>query len=57
MYQVQFEFIPGNPQIWVAKLNADDPVYEYSNEIEAQNKAQELESKDTTGRKYRVVAL
>lgn len=57
MYQVQFEFIPGNTQIWVARLSPQDPIYEYDNEAEAQLKAEELQAGDSTGRKYRVVAL
>lgn len=51
------QYIPGNDQIWVAKLNPDDPIYEYDNEPEAQAKAQELQSQDSTGRQYRVVQL
>jgi len=57
MYQVQMEFIPGNPSIWVAKLNPEDPTYEYDNEAEAQAKANELQSADPTGRQYRVYRL
>lgn len=57
MYQVQMQFIPGSNIIWVARLNPDDPIYEYDNEIEAQDKATELQNADTTGRKYRVVKL
>lgn len=54
MYIVQMQFIPGNDQIWVEKLNPTDPVYQYDNEAEAQAKATELQDADTTGRKYRV---
>ena len=57
MYQVQMQFIPGSDMIWVAHLNPNDPIYEYSNEIEAQDKATELQNADTTGRKYRVVKI
>ena len=57
MYQVEMQFIPGNNQIWVARLNPNDPVYQYDNEPEAQAKAQELQSQDSTGRLYRVVQL
>ena len=57
VYQVQMQYIPGNDQIWVAKLNPDNPIYEYDNEPEAQAKAQELQSQDSTGRQYRVVQL
>jgi len=57
MYQVQMQFIPGSDMIWVAHLNPNDPIYEYSNEVEAQDKATELQNTDTTGRKYRVVKI
>jgi hypothetical protein len=56
MFKVEMEFIPGNPQIWVLKLNPDDPIYEYDNEAEAQAKADELQAADPTGRLYRVSA-
>jgi hypothetical protein len=55
MYIVQMQFIPGNDQIWVEKLNPSDPVYQYSSEAEAQAKATELQDADETGRKYRVI--
>jgi hypothetical protein len=51
------QFIPGNDQIWVAHLNPNDPVYQYDNEPEAQDKATELQNADPTGRKYRVVKI
>jgi ribosomal protein L16/L10AE len=57
MWQVQMEFIPGNPMIWVAQLEPTDPIYEYDNEPEAQAKANELQSQDPTGRQYRVVKI
>jgi hypothetical protein len=57
MYQVQMQFIPGNDQIWVARLNPEDPIYDYSSLEEADYKAQELEAADTTGRKYRAVEI
>lgn len=54
MFEVQMQFIPGSNIIWVARLNPDDPIYEYDNEVEAQNKADNLQNNDLTGRKYRV---
>ena len=57
MWQVQMEFIPGNTKIWVARLNPDDPIYEYDNEPEAQAKADELQANDPSGRLYRIVQL
>jgi hypothetical protein len=57
MYQVQMQFIPGSDQIWVARLNPEDPIYDYSSLEEADYKAQELEAADTTGRKYRAVEI
>lgn len=53
MWQVQMQFIPGNDSIWVAQLKPSDPIYEYDNEPECQAKADELQSQDPTGRKYR----
>jgi hypothetical protein len=54
MFQVQCQFIPGNDSIWVARLNPNDPIYDYDNEAEAQAKADELQLGDPTGRAYRV---
>ena len=54
MYQVQMQFIPLNDSIWVAHLTPEDPIYQYDNEAETQAKAEELQSADETGRKYRV---
>ena len=56
-YQVQMQYIPGNDQIWVARLTPEDPIYEYVHEGEAQAKAAELQAADETGRQYRVVNL
>jgi len=53
MWQVQMEFIPGNPTIWVAQLTPTDPIYEYDNQPECQAKADELQAQDPTGRQYR----
>ena len=57
MYQVQMQFIPGNDSIWVAKLNPEDPLYEYATLEEAEAKATELQDADPTGRQYRVIQL
>jgi hypothetical protein len=57
MWQVQMEFIPGNSAIWVAHLTLSDPIYEYDNEPEAQAKADELQSQDSTGRLYRAIQI
>ena len=57
MYQVQMQYIPGNNQIWVARLNPQDQIYEYPIETEAEAKAAELQAADDTGRQYRVVNL
>ena len=53
MYIVLKQFIPGNDQIWVAKLNPDDPEYIYSTEQEAIDKAVELQAADPNGRQYK----
>jgi hypothetical protein len=47
------QFIPGNDQIWVAKLNPDDPEYIYPTEQEAIDKAAELQATDPDGRHYK----
>ena len=57
LFEVQMQFIPGNDQIWVSRLNPEDPIYQYDNEAEAQAKADELQAADETGRQYRVTGL
>ena len=57
MYVVLKQFIAGNPQIWVAKINSDDPEYIYDTEQEAADKAAELEQGDSSGRKYKAAPL
>jgi len=57
IYQVQMQFIPGSDQIWVARLNPNDPIYEYPTQEEAQLKADELKLADPTNRQYRVVQI
>ena len=54
IYQIQCQYIPGNDSIWVARLDPNDPIYDYDNEAEAQAKADQLQSGDPTGRAYRV---
>ena len=56
-YIVLMEFIAGNPQIWVAKINPDDPEYIYDTEQEAADKAAELQAADPTGRQYKAAPL
>jgi hypothetical protein len=51
---VLMEFIPGLTQIWVARLNPEDPIYVYPTQEEAQAKADELQAADPTGRLYKV---
>jgi hypothetical protein len=57
MYVVLKQFIAGNSQIWVAKINPDDPEYIYDTEQEAADKATELEQGDSSGRKYKAAPL
>lgn len=57
IYQVQMQFVPGLDTIWVARLNPEDPIYEYDNYAEAQAKATELQNADPSGRQYRVAEL
>lgn len=54
MYTIIKQFIPGNNQIWVSKLDDNDPIYSYDNEQEAIDKAAELQANDSTGRLYKV---
>lgn len=56
-YIVLMEFIAGNSQIWVAKINPDDPEYIYDTEQEAADKAAELQAADTSGRQYKAAPL
>ena len=51
------QFVPGLDQIWVSKLNPEDPEYIYDIEQEAIDKAAELEAADPTGRKYKSQAI
>jgi hypothetical protein len=57
MYIVLMQFIPGNDQIWVAKLNPNDPEYIYPTEQEAIDKAAELQSADPTERQYKAAPI
>jgi hypothetical protein len=52
-YIVLMQFIPGLDQIWVARLQPEDPIYVFDNLEECEAKAAELEAADETGRKYR----
>lgn len=54
-YIVLMEFIPGNSQIWVARLQPTDPIYEFSTLSAATAKAAELQAADHSGRKYKGV--
>jgi hypothetical protein len=54
MYIVLKQFIPGNDQIWVAKLDPNDPEYIYPTEEEAINQALILQNNDPSGRQYKV---
>ena len=52
MYYVLKQFVPG-ADIWVLQLNAEDPIYSYSTEAEAQAKCDELYAQDPS-RQYKV---
>ena len=54
MYVVLKQFIPGNDQIWVTKLDPNDSEYVYPTEDEAVNQALILQNEDTSGRQYKV---
>ena len=51
------QYIPGNDQIWVARLNPGDSVYQYSDYDEAAIKMEELKAVDPTTRQYRIVEM
>jgi len=52
-YIVLMQFIPGIDQIWVARLNPEDPIYEFDTLEECTAKAAELQAADETGRQYK----
>jgi hypothetical protein len=52
-YIVLMEYIPGVPNIWVARLTPEDPIYEYDTLEECEAKASELQAADPTGRLYK----
>ena len=52
-YIVLMQFIPFLDQIWVARLNPEDPIYTFDTLEACEAKAAELESQDETGRKYK----
>jgi hypothetical protein len=52
-YIVLMQFIPGLDQIWVARLQPEDPIYIFDTLEECEAKAAELQSQDETGRLYK----
>ena len=52
-YIVLMQFVPGLDQIWVARLNPEDPIYEFDTLEECEAKAAELQAADETGRQYK----
>ena len=52
-YIVLMEFIPGLTQIWVARLQPEDPIYIFDTLEACEAKAAELQAADETGRLYR----
>ena len=52
-YIVLMEFLPGVPNIWVARLTPEDPIYEFDTLEECEAKAAELQAADETGRLYK----
>ena len=47
------QFIPGLDQIWVARLQPEDPIYIFDSLEECEAKAAELQAADETGRQYK----
>lgn len=52
-YIVLMQFLPGLDQIWVARLQPTDPIYEFDTFEECEAKAAELQAADSTGRQYK----
>jgi hypothetical protein len=52
-YIVLIEFIPGLTQIWVARLQPEDPIYIFDTLEECEAKSAELQAADETGRLYK----
>lgn len=53
-YTIYMQFIPGLDQIWVEKLNPDDPIHSYDTYAEAEVKMAELQAADPD-RGYKIV--
>lgn len=53
-YVILKQFIPGNDQIWVEKLDANDSVYIYDTLEEAILKLKDLQSEDPA-RNFKIV--
>jgi hypothetical protein len=47
-YKIVKQFIPGNDQIWVDKVDDNDELHYYGTLEEAESKKSELESLDST---------
>jgi hypothetical protein len=56
-YIVLMQFIPGLDQIWVARLQPEDPIYVFDNLEECEAKAAELQAADETGRQYKAAPM
>lgn len=54
MYIVEMQYMPNIDIAWVERLLPTDTIFSYDTYEEAEVKANELQSKDSTGRKYRV---
>jgi hypothetical protein len=55
MYQILKQFLTNSMAAWVLKLDDNDQIFEYENEVDAQAKLDELNSNETEGRQYRIV--
>ena len=42
---------------WTAKLNSGDSIWEYDNQSDANTKMSELDSADSTNRRYKVIEV
>ena len=48
---------PFGGKAWTAKLSADDTIWEYDNEDDANTKMTELDNADSTNRRYKVIEV
>lgn len=55
MYLILKQFMINSDVAWVAKLDDNDTIFQYNSLSEAEQKLDELNTNDNSGRKYRIV--